>query len=290
MTITFDSSTPIKSNLLSNTAFLIVSCDKYKDVWEPFFKLFFKYWPDCPFPIFLGTNTLTYRDSRITPIMIGADIDYSSNLINMIEQIPQEWVITCIDDLLITDPVNTDRVLNMVKAAEKLDATYLKLITVGPYATEPLVNEYFGEIAKGTPYRVSFMIALWKKPDLLHLLKPGETAWEIEFQGSERSNTFEGKFFSLNSNLSHTPHIPWLNGVKKGRWTIDAVKLLKKEGMKKLLGTRSRITNKWLFRRKIISYSYLLCKRFGIRPKERLRKTIKFLSNYSILIKKYFIK
>ncbi len=43
----------------SELAILVCSCDKYADVWEPFFKLFFKFWPDCPYPIYLLSNYLT---------------------------------------------------------------------------------------------------------------------------------------------------------------------------------------------------------------------------------------
>ena len=65
----------------NETALLVVSCDNYRDAWEPFFTLLFKYWPECPYPVFLGSNKQTYKDNRITPIMIGEDIDYSSNLL-----------------------------------------------------------------------------------------------------------------------------------------------------------------------------------------------------------------
>ena len=42
-----------KNYIKNKFAILIVSCDKYSDLWDPFFKLFFKFWPDCPFNIYL---------------------------------------------------------------------------------------------------------------------------------------------------------------------------------------------------------------------------------------------
>ena len=35
---------------------LVPSCDAYADLWIPFFALFWRYWSDCPFPVYLGTN------------------------------------------------------------------------------------------------------------------------------------------------------------------------------------------------------------------------------------------
>lgn len=34
-------------------AVLIVSCDKYSDLWDPFLRAFDRYWPDCPFTVSL---------------------------------------------------------------------------------------------------------------------------------------------------------------------------------------------------------------------------------------------
>ncbi|WYL98309.1 MAG: hypothetical protein HEQ19_00985 [Gloeotrichia echinulata CP02] len=65
---------------------LIVSCDAYQDVWHPFFHCFFKNWTDCPYPIHLVSNTLKYIDSRVSPLLIGHDMDYSSNLITDLNQ------------------------------------------------------------------------------------------------------------------------------------------------------------------------------------------------------------
>ncbi len=40
----------------SEVTVLINSCDAYSDLWEPFFKLFSIYWPDCPYEIVLNTE------------------------------------------------------------------------------------------------------------------------------------------------------------------------------------------------------------------------------------------
>ena len=40
----------------SDCSILVVSCDRYRDLWTPFFTLFQRYWPDCDMPVYLGTN------------------------------------------------------------------------------------------------------------------------------------------------------------------------------------------------------------------------------------------
>jgi hypothetical protein len=66
---------------------LVVSCDAYQDLWKPFFSCFFKFWPDCPFPVYLGANFKKYEDDRVQTILIGQDLDYSTNLLMMLKQI-----------------------------------------------------------------------------------------------------------------------------------------------------------------------------------------------------------
>jgi hypothetical protein len=40
----------------NKTAVLMMTCNKYKPLWSPFFQLLRKYWPDCPYKIYMGTD------------------------------------------------------------------------------------------------------------------------------------------------------------------------------------------------------------------------------------------
>ena len=59
-----------------DVAILVPSFDGYRDVWEPFFRCFFKFWPDCPYPVVLGSIRETCSDPRVSPLTIGRDRDY----------------------------------------------------------------------------------------------------------------------------------------------------------------------------------------------------------------------
>ena len=54
------------------SAVLILSCDKYADIWTTFFAFFFKYWPDCPFTIYLASNEKQFEHDRVVTIRKGA--------------------------------------------------------------------------------------------------------------------------------------------------------------------------------------------------------------------------
>ena len=54
-------------------AFVVSSCDKYYFLWDPFFKTLEKYWPDCPFQLYLITNSLDYQNEKVKTLNIGED-------------------------------------------------------------------------------------------------------------------------------------------------------------------------------------------------------------------------
>ncbi len=219
-------------------ALLVVTCDAYKDLWEPYFKCLFKYWPDCPYPIHLGSNKLEYTDPRVNSITIGADKDYSSNLLAMLEKIDSPWIILWIEDFLLSSPVDTVRMTKLISDAQEQDAGYVKLIASFPYAYTNNKNDEIAILPKGIRYRVNIGITLFKKDVLISLLRCGESAWDIEYKGAARSNNLNEKFFSLNSNLKSNPPISYVNAVTKGRWIRNSVSFLKREGLENCLSSR----------------------------------------------------
>ena len=211
-----------------SVAILVPSWDGYQDVWHPFFHSFFKYWPDCPYLVYLGSNTAIHPDDRVIPILVGADKDYSSNLIAMLEEIQEDWIILWVDDALLSAPVDTERFINVIRMAQEKRAAYLQLIP-GP-STQVILdenNQEFGKIPNNTPYRVSISLGLWRKDAFLNLLRLGETAWDFELLGNQRSFEMDEEFYCLVGD----PVAPLKHGIRQGKWTVEAVKFFRQEGV-----------------------------------------------------------
>ena len=96
-----------------NVGVLINSCDKYSDVWEIFFPLFFKYWPNCPWEVYLGSNTKSYYHPKLKSILIGEDISWADSTSKMLEQIPHEHILFLLDDFFIFKYVDNAKVLRL---------------------------------------------------------------------------------------------------------------------------------------------------------------------------------
>ena len=46
-------------------AILVLSCDKNCDLWPPFFSFYQKYWKDCNYNVYLGTNFLKFEKASL---------------------------------------------------------------------------------------------------------------------------------------------------------------------------------------------------------------------------------
>jgi len=61
-------------------AFLVLTCDKYADLWPMYFHFFNKNWPDCPYKKYFVTNHKSISESNFECIKIGNDESWSDNL------------------------------------------------------------------------------------------------------------------------------------------------------------------------------------------------------------------
>lgn len=208
-----------------NISILVNSCDKYSDVWDIFFYLFFKYWEDCPWPIYLGSNFKQYQHPRVININVGKDISWADSTKKMLEKIPSGNILFFLDDFFIFWKVDTKKVKDIYETFIKLDANYLRL------RNKPLSNVVVSqfpdivELPKNMNYRLSLDIAFWKKNIFLELLKEGENPWQMEIEGSKRSAKYD-KFYATKDWV-----IERRNGLEAGKWLRYNLELLKKEGL-----------------------------------------------------------
>ena len=247
---------PMKEDILNyfrleQISIVVLSCDAYSDLWKPFFSCFFKYWPDCPFPISLASNQSEYPDSRVKPILIGPDLDYSSNLLVVLNQIETPWVILWLEDIMVTTTVDTARVMKIIERAQKNGVGYQKLLAQFPWFYPPQKGLEIGPIPKGVKYRSGFGLALWKKETILKLLQPGESAWQID--RSNRSNSLSEPFFGFTPDVRLNPPIQIINTVIKGKWNYNAPRFLKKEGLDSCIQNRKKISLWEILYRKLYS-------------------------------------
>lgn len=219
----------------ASCAVLIVSCDRYRDLWDPCITLFRRFWADCPYPVYLLSNTVEAQYEGIRPITVGSDISWSDNLLAALAIIPEDYVLLWIEDLFLIRPVESEKIRELIEWAIRNHINYLRLNpTPGP---DIPLNQDIGQISKGTVYRASVVFSVWKKSLLSSLLRPGENAWEFEDKGTERTDSADA-FYASSKQL-----IPACNTVIKGVWEKSALGIIRRLGIEPDLNVR-RVMNR----------------------------------------------
>ncbi len=178
---------------IENVAVLVASYDASSDLWDPLFTLFRRFWPDCPFRVYLVSNALQYKRWGVTTIAVGPDRSWSDTLRAGLERVREDYVLLWIDDHFLVGKANHIAIMESIGDLLRRDGNYLRLNPL-PRPDHP-VNDYFGEVRKGAIYRTATGASVWKKSVLRELLRSGESAWEFETAGSARSDRFD-RFFS----------------------------------------------------------------------------------------------
>jgi hypothetical protein len=181
-------------------ALLILSCDKYYELWDPVFKSIDEFWKDCKYDKFLLTNFKDYNYKNVNVIKVGEDISWSNNLAIALSEIRKTYshVLISLDDLFLNKKVDNQLLESVIESFILIDGNYLKLIE-GPKHTRRF-NDLFGEIEPGSIYRPTCVFALWKISILEELLVLSENAWEFERKGAVRSNSYD-KFFVIYKDI-----------------------------------------------------------------------------------------
>ncbi|MDR1599314.1 MAG: hypothetical protein LBS11_05525 [Oscillospiraceae bacterium] len=213
----------------------ISSCDKYADLWEPFFILFKKYWPDCPYPIVLASETKTFSFPGLNiqcPRFFkpGQRVPWGMLNIKTVQSTRSPFVFFMLEDFLLEAPVDQGEIGVTLDWIEKDPK-------VGRFGFFPLrgkvepSNKYppYNLLTKKTLYRVTAQPGLWRKSVLLKSMLPNENPWLWERNGSRRSLRWTN--VQLYCHPEVFVKIPPGGSLIRGKWHKPGVKVLADNGI-----------------------------------------------------------
>jgi hypothetical protein len=252
----------------SSVAVVVSSCDAFFDAWRPFVFFFRKHWSDCPFPVFLIVNRLRVASKFVQPISVGPDREWASNMMTALGSISQPYILYFQEDYFLNGRVNNEMLAEDFAYAFDNDAASLCLHARGQLEPnfQPL-NDRFGVVPGDSDGRTRLQVTLWKTEALRTILRPGETAWNMEARASERTQDLLCLSYSQRRNRP----VPYLmSAIVRGLWTPEARALCREAGLEIQPRFRSRHSDvAWRrrFRRSIdrVRLAFALAKQ-GDRP------------------------
>ena len=113
-----------------DVAVFVCSSDSRRDVVDQTLPALKKFWPDCPWPIYVGLNTIA------RPLILGSPIfaspsEWCREFSTQLSEIRQPYVLLVLDDFLLEAPVNQMRLSKLVQEAIRLRLDYLRLVPLG---------------------------------------------------------------------------------------------------------------------------------------------------------------
>lgn len=209
-----------------NFKILVMSCDKNKDLFKPFYLCMEKYWQDHPEIIYC---TETIDNPYYKTIKKNYDISrWTKRVRETIQEIDSDYIMLTIDDLFIREKVDTKRLDNLCSflfghiASVNLEFSFDSLDL-------PLTDEIYFRNQNGR-YKLSCMCQIWQKKALLDLLDYDTDPWLFEKNNKAKNYTF---LISKNGNFLNwgKRHDTWKWGIVKGKWVKECKEFFDKEGI-----------------------------------------------------------
>jgi len=225
----------------------IASCDRYSDLWEPFFYFFRKYWSDCPFPVYLMSNT--NRHCLGIPIQVQGSC-WSEEMRNALLLFPHQYLLYFQDDYFLNRKVNNQDLERILDVLCEYRPAYFRLFPHRGPKEGVLLDDDIQYLNKDELFSCSLQVAIWEKKSLLELLNKVENIWQFELNAGQRAIKLSAPFLSvvwqkyLSREDRRYPINYFCTAVRKGKWRKDALEFCKKEGYSTACITRS-IENSW---------------------------------------------
>ncbi len=216
--------------MTKSIAIIVNTSDNFEDCWNPFFKLFSKYWKDCNLPIYLNTELKTYSYTGLSIVSTQVQkenplkrLSWSNCLIKALYKIDSEFILYFQEDYFLDAVVKTE----VVEKALKVMSEDKSIKRIGLVSTdimgEMTKSEYpdFWDVSQNARYRITTQVSIWRKETLLSYLRPEENGWMFEIYGTWRSRHRNERFLTISRELytgSNSVFSYLHTGIIKGKW------------------------------------------------------------------------
>ena len=197
---------------------LVVSCDKYADCWTPFSDCMRKFWPDCPYPVYLCTDSKNLDQQTIYKRALhGSNPTWTGLLRLACAQIEEPYIFIVLEDHWLGNVVNSFKIeedLAVLRNNPEVGVIYSDYHATG--TTDWRKDSRYHEIPAGTQYRLSAGPSVWRKEFLILACRDDVDAWNFERVKSFSPETYA--YTVLASKESHYPRVDLSGAILRGKW------------------------------------------------------------------------
>lgn len=179
-------------NKLKNLTILVNSCDAYKDLWNPFFKLFNVYvgeLKNCQIVLNADKEQYTYPGLNIVcPNKYQTIEPWGKRVKNCLKAIKTDYVFWLLDDFFLQNPINIKLFNDTLKYLEQnKNISCFNFISIEGATTESEKYQNYCMMPLKEKYRYNAQAAIWRTKDLNSSILEQESAWDWEIFGNIRN-------------------------------------------------------------------------------------------------------
>lgn len=202
---------------------IVMSCDKYKVCWKPFFTLLNKYWKNHP-------TALLVCETEFCPYCETINIpsnSWTKRLREALKGIKDEEVLLMLDDFFIRRPVDVDRINKIKLSDETICYNFEKNYR------EPALKLKEWDIQKNNQvYLNSCQPSIWNREKLIERLQEDKNPqeWETTKIDSPYIHFINNQDYIIDIGYRHQPlNIGW--GITRGKLTEECKAFLESEAL-----------------------------------------------------------
>ena len=182
-----------------NFSVLVLSCDKYLNMLDLFFK-YYKRFCNLDVPLYLSLEKADYRyDGLDIHVLQNETSDWSTRLSKSLNQISSKAVLILLEDFLIEEPVDKDELNKLADLINNNDEIAHFALTPVPMKNDSgtIYYERYYKRHRYGRYKTTLQAGMWNRSELLSVIKAGESAWEREMFGNMRSYLSRRDYYAI---------------------------------------------------------------------------------------------
>ncbi len=212
----------------------VISCWEYRDAWEPFFALLEKFWPEHPqawlltdkwipgdpvppnVQVFTGPRKLPWNWCQLVTAFANSSMD--------------DPILLFQEDFFLTSEVNADLIDAAIEQMKLMSAGSVRLYPC-PGGDTDYGDAYFALVEKGSPYRISAQLTLWRPSFLAEIAQRCDNVWDFELIGTENSKQLPQRVLAYKRDVQPWPVQYICTGIVRGKWMPESKRLFEQHGI-----------------------------------------------------------
>ncbi len=265
------------NDIYNDVSVLVVGYDGYIDVWNHFFDLMNKYWPDRP-KTYLATSELVPIYDNVEVVPAGKNTEWSKRAMAALNKINTPYTILMLEDFFISDYVDNKKVKSCLDLVKKDDIKFYQILVQLVKQTWEKGKAYKGDrhihvIPKDKKYGINLQAAIWQTQFLKEKIgTENYNAWQFEMNqlGNEIYNEKKIEYLIDDRNILNITHT-----IVQSKYLRGAVRKMEKIGHPIDLNEREVLNFKDNLKYNIKLLMYSLVPKCFVKPAKFVGKLMK---------------